>query len=133
MCRKRELMDLGIKICRETNNINYYRMCAIVAEKSKIVSIGLNKIERIADPNLAKKYDNKAGLHCEIAALINVKSNVRGIELERFKNLEMYVTGITKASQLVLSKPCKYCQGVLAEVPLKAIYYHDRNGQIHKL
>lgn len=146
--RRLRYLDLALKVCSDRHRSGGavrvkmtgeqrpdYNMTAVIVKGSKVISIGTNKYKPIVNETVARNYPNSCSVHAEIAAILGVPStNPRSkIETDKFKGCELYVAGLTKSGNLLLSKPCKHCQSILASLPFKAIYYHDKSGELKEL
>ncbi len=137
MSRHEDWIQFGIKLCKSSDK-DFYKMTAIIVKSGNPVSIGF--AARRTSPNTRSRslYKPHQGLHCEVAAILNMplkdlsRRSTEAVN-ELYKGCDLYVTGVTKHNALILSKPCKACQEVLNSLPFKSVYYHDKDGVVHKL
>jgi deoxycytidylate deaminase len=123
MCNIHNNIEIAAKIAREIDNNMRSCHCALICNKSKIKSIGINS--RQTHPKAPKtKYGQL--VHAEVAAII-------GANREIFKNsCVMYVVRVGKANNkaMKLSKPCQYCQAAIIKAGIKNVYYSINENSI---
>lgn len=98
-----------------------YRLCAVIFDKKKIISIGINAKRH--HHKLAPKFLKWEGsIHAEQAAILNAKCDLKGTSI--------LVIRINKQGELRLAKPCHHCSDYLAYVGIRRIYYSTNIGEI---
>lgn len=114
--RFKKLCALAEKIslqCRDR-----YRVVAIVYDKNKVISTGVNTSNR-SYPFL-KRYFIYATIHAEIAALIPI------IHFDNFEGLDIFVYCANSHKKLRNSKPCPMCVEALYDSnKFKNAYWTD--------
>lgn len=83
----------------------------------KVISIGINKNKAGC---LEDSCYGLKGWHAELDCL-------HKLDPETVKGAILYVAGWSKGGNVVVSKPCRYCQQYLKKFNLKAIYYSMPN------
>jgi len=100
-------------------------MSAVIVKGGRIIAAGVNR-----DGNgymKSKLYKEFQGVHAEVDAILQC-------DPEELRGAEMYVAGQrSRTTGLITSKPCEACQDYMANMGLKAVYYHDHNGVIHRM
>lgn len=112
-----------------------YRLCAIIARKNHIVSVGFNSFVKVDDfenfsPIVcdALKSLTKPGgpnIHAEMDAIERLDEN---IDVSRCR---MYVVRIKKAGHVGMARPCPMCEAMLRRKGLRRVFYtinDDVNG-----
>lgn len=93
----------------------YYKVGAILVKGGKIISRGYNRNSAMAD-RISKKFGvDFWTLHAEMDALFSV-------DAKNLQGMTLYVAGVSKAGNLVCSKPCKKCLKIIQKLGIKVIY-----------
>ena len=100
-------------------------MAAAIIKGGNIISIGNNKYNRLSYPyKQMNGYSKLSGLHAELDAIKKCsKSSLLGATI--------VITGVTKAGNRILTKPCPACRNAIRAVGIKKIIYFDKSGQKH--
>jgi deoxycytidylate deaminase len=95
-------------------------MCAIVVKSNRVIAVGYNK----AKPGITKNpnYHNNA-IHAELQAILSV-------DPEKLKGATIYVGGVSRCGNTILSKPCPLCQNLLREMGIKAAVWHNKDNEV---
>ena len=113
MDRNKRFLTLAKRYCKKSTVKRQF--CALIVDKNRIVSIGINRLSHPANPP-AYKW----GLHSEMAALLN-SEDVRGCSV--------FVHGENKRSgRAVYSKPCGICQRYLMGRGITTWIFSTQNG-----
>jgi len=108
------------KILTLHNSYGRYKMIALVVKGNKVLAIGKNKyLCRQAGSTLHRDFPR--GVHAEMDAL---QSNC--------EKGTMYLVGETRYGTKISSKPCTFCQKLLANTKLKCIIYYE-DGILQKV
>lgn len=104
------------------SDVSPYRMASVVVRGGKIISMGINK----SNPGILKHpaYALK-GTHSELDAILSIDPKL-------LKNSTIYISGLSRGNNTILSKPCDSCQQIIKEYGIKAAIYHTRSGEIKK-
>jgi pyrimidine deaminase RibD-like protein len=94
-----------------------HRMAAIVVQKGKIVSIGVNSRRNL--PRYAGRDD--CSVHAEVAALRRVA---------RPRGAHVYVVRLTPGGRIGLARPCERCWQILVTAQVRCVTYTTNNGEI---
>jgi deoxycytidylate deaminase len=92
-----------------------YQVGAIVFNKNIIISYGHNVAQRSVKHMLSKFQRWPNSIHAEVAAVLNAKTDLRGMSL--------LVVRVNSKNQLVMSKPCEHCASYLSYVGIKKVYF----------
>lgn len=100
-------------------------MSAVIVKGGRVLAVGVN---RDGTGYLKfKLFKEFQGVHAEVDAILQC-------DVSELKGAEMYVVGKrSRTTGLITSKPCEACQQYLANMGLKAVYYHDSQGTIHRM
>lgn len=99
-----------------------YKMACVLVKGGSLVSRGVNKPG--SGEAKDKRYTLGRGIHSELAAVL-AASNPKGCTA--------YVAGLSKADNLICSKPCPLCESVLREAGVVDVYYYDQAGNICRM
>lgn len=100
-------------------------MSAVVVKGGRVLAMGVNRDK----PGYLKSrlYALFQGVHAEVDAVLQC-------DPDELRGAELYVVGHRpRSGALITSKPCEACQSYLADVGLKAVYYHEPDGVIRRL
>ncbi len=97
-----------------------HTLTAIIRDKrGRILAIGRNSYEKthplMAKASKATQSAHRTYLHAEVAALLKVKDWEKAFSMEVFR--------YTKDNKPALAKPCACCQWVLAQTPIKKVWF----------
>lgn len=100
-----------------------YRMSATIVRGGRILVNGINKMV----PGVSKdiRYDKDRGIHAELDAVLQAAR--LGIATE---GASIYIAGVSKGNNLIMSAPCELCQQVIREAGIKDIFYWLKTGAI---
>lgn len=93
-----------------------HRMSCVIADKSKIVSLGFNQLKTHPKANNTYRM-----LHAEISAT----SSLNPVDT---KGYTAYVYRERKDGQLAMAKPCKFCESMLRSMGIRNIVYSTENS-----
>jgi deoxycytidylate deaminase len=115
-------IDVAGKIAREIDNGMRSFHCALVCDKRKILSVGINS--RQTHPR-APRTERGQKLHAEVAAII-------GADRGALRGSVLYVVRVGKSNSqaMRMSKPCAQCQAAIIKAGIKAVYYSINNCRI---
>lgn len=88
---------------------------AIIFSKNSIISYGHNVAQRSVKHMLSKFQRWPNSIHAEVAAVLNAKTDLRGMSI--------LVVRTNNKNQLMMSKPCLHCMSYLKYVGIKKAYY----------
>lgn len=92
-----------------------FQMGAIVVERNRVISIGINKMR--THPRSPSKWKT---IHCELDAIL-------GVEDTLLHGSTVYVCRVTKRGEFAISKPCHDCENLLREVGIRTVCYMDQH------
>ena len=93
----------------------------VIFKGSRIITTGFNEIRYCNRLNYKyRKWINS--LHAEQKAILFSKNDL--------KRCSLLVIRLNAHGELKYSKPCKVCQGLIANVGINKVYYSDKNGSI---
>jgi deoxycytidylate deaminase len=97
-----------------------FRLGAIIYKKSKIISRGCNHQHRYRR-KLHPKYQNWIGtIHAEAECILTANKPL--------KNTTMLVVRLGGSDNLLLAKPCIYCQDYINNTGIKRVIYSISNN-----
>lgn len=124
-----ELINIGKK---------KYTLHAYIVKKNKVLSSGKNRysiypefkdlvLNNGSDFDFKKtiKYGKLITIHAELDAIINLS-----FDRKKIANSTLIIAGLTKAGNLIRSKPCANCIEILNMFRIKDIVYINKNGEI---
>jgi len=105
------------------NNDHDFHVVAILKRKKSFIRYGTNSTK--TNPRFARKQKNGTydyHLHAEMDVLRFAKPGD-----------VVYVLRFLANGELTMAKPCRFCQGFLAEAGIKKVYYSDWDGNFKKM
>jgi deoxycytidylate deaminase len=90
-------------------------MGAIIYDKNRIISYGYNTAQRSVKHLLQKYQRWPYSVHAEVAAIINSKTNIKG--------MNMLVVRVNTKNQLRYARPCDHCLSYINYVKIKKVYF----------
>lgn len=116
------IVKIAIKEAKKSNH--KHRHGCVVFKGSKIISTGFNEIRYCW--KLDKKYKKWVNsLHAEQKTIIFSEASL--------KRCSILVVRINKNNEMLNSKPCRICMGMIKDVGISKIYYSDCDGNIQKI
>lgn len=116
-----EILQLGLKIARNSINKRYNYVAIITNKKNKILSIGMNSYIKThplqAKYALKTGFDGKIYLHSEIDALIRCKLIPEKI----------FIVRTNRFGEVRYAKPCPICMEAIKKYKVKEIFYTVNN------
>lgn len=118
--------EIAISAAKEVPGVGGIRLAAVVFHHRDVLAVGVNSLK--THP-LQKKFSlsNFCFLHAEIAALVELRKKFPSAMEFPY---QMAVVRLTKDGQLVMAKPCKFCQRAVRFYSLKKVWYSDSNGRM---
>jgi len=99
------------------------KLAAMIVSSKKVISVGINK-PIYGTSQIPAKFRKWPGAVCaEMDALLKARVDVRGMEI--------LVIRINNSGDLMMAKPCPYCEMYLNHVGIKNVYYSVSNESIH--
>lgn len=115
-----------IRLClkfAQKSEVHSFKHGAVLVKGGKIIAYGINNNKKPGC--LAHEIYGEKKWHSETDVLTKVRrKNVDGAIL--------YIAGISKADNIILSKPCECCNHFIKQFNLKAVYYSNKLGQAVK-
>jgi len=120
MCKHHDWLNFAKKIA-EKSTFPKFRMAAIVTKSGRPLSSGWNKLS----PGILKNpiYGEHQMLHAECQAILQ-------LEPKQLRNATIYVAGLTRGGNLLLSKPCDACMFLIKQAGIKRIVFHTKEGEV---
>lgn len=98
-----------------------FRIGCVIFKGKHIISKAHNEFRYKS--NLHPKYKRfKFSLHAEQSAILNARKDL--------KRANILVVRLNNDGELLLAKPCKYCQAYIEKVGIRKVYYTNNIGEI---
>lgn len=106
-------LNLAARIAQKLENKHRYYLAAILTDKNKPISVGVNKKQTHPSSNHPRGY-----LHAEVDA-------IRGAYEKELRGSTLYLSRVSHRgrTKISLSKPCKFCQAAIKNSGIKNVYY----------
>lgn len=118
-------VETCIKLSMRNTKAYPYRYAGLLVKGGRVISYGFNRVKN--NTLTSNSYYRCKTVHCEVDVLRNV-DDVRGCIL--------YIGGVTKAGNLINTKPCFMCYEYLKKYfdrGLRLVCYHNEFGEIQFL
>ena len=118
--RHKRWIRLCLKLAQKSGAPDF-KHGAVLVRGGKVIAHGTNNHKKpgyLADSLYGEKM-----WHSETDVLTKVRK-------ERIDGAILYIAGLSKADNLLCSKPCKCCSKFIQKFNLKAVYYSDKDGTI---
>ena len=99
------------------------RMGAVVANKSRVLSTGINEVRYYRSCPTPRKWEDS--LHAEQSAILKLLNSNRQHELI---GATVFISRISRSGTPMLAKPCEYCQELIKAVGIKRVVYTTEDG-----
>lgn len=127
-------VDLTFALKKMHNNKCRCKHFSFIANKNKILSVGINNPKKTHPRNLQYKYkgrynndiSNYVGIHSEMSAIIRYG-------FEDCTNHILVNTRLNAANEIANSRPCAGCQNLLKQLNFKRVYYTTDKGNFEEL
>lgn len=111
-----------------------HRHVSFVTRRNKIVSVGINNINKTHTKNLKYNYigrENKdirqeVGIHSELSAALKMGE-------EDLRKHNLINVRINKNGKIDMSKPCRGCQDLIRQLNFNKVFYTNKHGQFEQL
>jgi deoxycytidylate deaminase len=123
LLRHIEFMNLAEKQAKTDNTSKSYRFGTILANKRKLISMGVNRPYHTHTKSIGYRFDS---IHAEVDCLL-------GVDSEKVKGATMYIFRLSRGGKPGISKPCQRCEQILRDSGVKDVYYLDRNAEIRRM
>ena len=115
---------LGMAIAEASRSEHQFKHGAVVVKKGKIIQTGRNQhcgIERI------KHFSGNRiwSIHAEMNALCSLPRNIT-------RGSDILIVRVNSKGDIVNSKPCQVCMGLIKSAGCKKILYSNEEGGITK-
>lgn len=112
---KKYFFELAKKISYKSDHPQHH-IGGVLVKKSKVISVGFNKCKSHPKSNAPYRH-----IHCELDCIL-------GVDKEDLEGAHIYLYRQTKAGEIALSRPCKWCHELLKQAGIKTVYYTDYGG-----
>lgn len=112
---KMKFFDLAKKLSRNSTHYQH-KLGAVIVKGNKIVGVGFNKLKTNSKSN--HLYHSH---HAELDAILNANTS-------DLTKMSIYVYRETKDGSLGSSKPCRFCEKLIASYGIKEVFYTDKAG-----
>jgi deoxycytidylate deaminase len=103
------------------------RHFSFIVIRNKIICSGINRRDK-THPTANKFNYYKNNIHSELAAILNWPSHNKDLRSTSMINVRLSYNG-----DIMLSKPCSFCQRLLASFNFNEVYYSNDIGDFVKL
>jgi len=107
--------ELAKRISTKSDHPKHHIGCVLV-KKNKIISTGWNLMK--THPLSPRKFKS---VHSEFYTIL-------GVPVSDLKGAIMYLYRENRQGEYALAKPCKYCDRMLEDCGIKAVYYTTNGG-----
>jgi deoxycytidylate deaminase len=120
--KDRRWMEVAKKVLIHSSHPSYM-MGSILVSGGRIISSGTNS----EGPPAFFVGDTGPwlGRHAEVRCLT-------GIEKKQTKGATLYIAGITKKHNIILTKPCINCLNIAKKMLIKRVVFHSKEGEIRE-
>ena len=110
-----KLANVAVRICaQERSDLSRFRLCAVVAAGSRIISHGINHF-----PNNGTA--RPLSIHAEVAAIRLIPHDTEATDI--------YVVRLLANGQLACSRPCINCMKAILEAHIDSVHFVNENGE----
>lgn len=99
------------------------RMGAVIANKGRILSTGINEVRHYKKCPTPRKWKNS--LHAEQSAILKLLNSGRQHELV---GATLFVSRVNNFNRPMLAKPCSFCEELISIVGIKRVFYTTGKG-----
>lgn len=114
------ILKLAIEEAKKSNHA--HQVAAVIFKGKRIIAVAHNSVRSNKIPHKFKNFLESS--HAECHAIIKAKRNL--------KDYDILVVRLGKTGNLLLAKPCEFCQEFIEYVEIRNVYYSD-NNEIIKL
>lgn len=107
------ILDKAIEVCLKSTHAQKHG--AVIFKGKRIYSVGFNVPNRSVKSIKPNSQRWHTSVHAEVGCILNAKRDLQG--------LDILIVRLNNKQQLMLSKPCIYCQTYLDYVGIRNIYY----------
>lgn len=116
---KKRVIDLSYALLGHREHRCFHT--SFILKKARVLAIGLNQIK--THPQTQKLgYAACCGLHSELDACLK-------LGLPDCSDFTLVNVRIDGQHQVNMSKPCRFCQGLIKRLNFKNVYYTDEKGE----
>lgn len=128
-------MNMAVNLAKNAQPAFGKRLCAIIAIRGKIISIGFNREKSHTFQTKFQSRDECIFPHAEIDA---IKSALRVVDEEELSKATMYVVRVKKKPNSKkfytgMAKPCDGCQEAIKNYNIKTVFYTTDEGTYDEL
>ena len=112
------------KAIEEANLSDYqHRVAAVIFKGKRVISVAHNAVKSNQIPYKFKNFFESS--HAEAEAILKARQNLKGYDI--------LVVRINKMNELMMAKPCDFCEKFIDYVSLRNVFYSTNDGEIKKL
>lgn len=100
-----------------------HRVSAVIFKGNRVIAVAHNSVRSNKIPYKFKNFLESS--HAECQAIINARRSLKGYDI--------LVIRLNNSEELMMAKPCEFCQGFIDHVSLRNVYYSTNKGEIFKL
>lgn len=116
-------MRLAIRQAKAYEHDHKFHLATVIYKGPRVISVGYNYRFK-THPKSSTPYHR---IHAELDAILNAAE-------EKLKGASMCIArvGHSGRSKIVMSRPCRYCQSLIAKSGMREVYYTIEDEQVGK-
>lgn len=118
--RAKRGMRAAINAAHASNSPNF-KVGAAIMRGSKVISVGWNYFRKTHP----RSCTHLSTVHAEVNVL-------NGLRREELEGCDIFVARVTPGGIVSIAKPCEGCQEMLGALPIRRVYYTNRQGKIRR-
>jgi len=125
-----KIFDNLRRVAQATEKVANYRHAAAIVFNNRTVAYGINSYKTSPFQKRFSENEHHIFLHAEIAC---IKNALRNLKVKDMRHCSLYVCRTRQDSSFGMSKPCRGCQGAIAEFGIRKVYYTGEEGNYEML
>lgn len=114
---------LKVAIDEARKSTHLHRVSAVIFKGNRVIAVAHNAVRSNKIPYKFKNFLESS--HAECQSIIKARRSLKGYDI--------LVIRINKSEELMMAKPCEFCQDFIDYVELRNTYYSTNEGEILKL
>lgn len=124
---ERRIISVGVSAIKESRTTNKFNHATLIVHQGRILTIGVNNQYK-THTKASRTRPLWAFQHSELSTIIRFK-NKCGIDLSRTTG---YNIRLGDSGNILMSRPCVYCQQLIISANFKNFYYTNNLGLFEK-